>query len=325
MIKKVNVETIPIVRIKNDVEHIRINSNDVAGLKTTISDVGLLQPIVVRHDGKCYRVIDGHRRLHALMELKIKDLIIGKDVIVVENEKDSDNFFKQLIANIQREDLNDIELGRAFVLLKEKGKYQFNDIADIIQKTPHYVAAKVGLAKRLSPELQDLTMKDWETAKCICNTFTSQERKDPEADIEQPYSININVIEDVARLPVMLQMAVYQTIKEKEMENSEALSYIRQVKKGSETLVMADDVKSTLESYPGEDKKEKLPGKVIRGYVKKIGTNLDRLEISVMEMEVTERDKILPELESLMERLSQLYSDLKNKDQIEAEKSKSAA
>jgi ParB family chromosome partitioning protein len=48
----------------------------------------------------------------ALRELGVQELIIGRDIVIDIEETEADTRFKQIIANVQREDLNDIELGR---------------------------------------------------------------------------------------------------------------------------------------------------------------------------------------------------------------------
>lgn len=160
-------QTIPIISVYSDPSHIRKTCSDISPLKCTIADVGILQPIIVRKNGDSYTVIDGERRLCALRELGVSELIVGRDVVIDVDETEADARFKQVIANIQREDINDIELGHAFVCLKEQYGYQYNEIAEIIGKTPHYVTAKVGLAKRLTREVQDLFIHDLVTARYI--------------------------------------------------------------------------------------------------------------------------------------------------------------
>ncbi len=237
-------QIIHIKRIDIGPEHIRRNTNDIANLKDTIADAGLLQPILVRQTERGYTVIDGARRLQALKELEVPELIIGKDVIIDLNETDADFTFKQLIANVQREDINDIELGHAFVTLKEKYGYAYKDVAAIIGKTPHYVAAKVGLAKRLTSEVQELVISYWEAAKCSRNTL-----KCDSDDVLDPYMMNVNVIEDIARLPGELQKTAYQMIQAKEMDKKEALRYLKAIKQEAEILAMADDTKGSHGCY----------------------------------------------------------------------------
>ena len=79
------------------------------------------------------------------------------------------------------------------------------------------------MAKRLTPEVQETIVRDWEEIKCIRNTLL-------EENAPAPYEMNINIIEDIARLPQELQMDAYNTIKADEMDKKEALKYLQSLK-----------------------------------------------------------------------------------------------
>jgi ParB family chromosome partitioning protein len=307
-----NGSTIHIKRIEVDLEHIRRNTSDIKELKSTIADAGLLQPILVRQTERGYVVIDGARRLQALRELDVDELIIGRDVIVDVNETVADAKFKQLIANVQREDINDIELGHALVDLKEKYGYPYNEIAAIIGKTPHYVAAKVGLAKRLTPDVQAIVIKDWEAAQCSRNTLNG----DFDDAIQGPYVMNVNVIEDIARLPAELQQAAYETIKDKEMDKKEALRYLRGIKQDAEVMKIADDVKGLMQAC-AEDAEDK-PEKEVKKYLKKIDQDVEKLSVTIKAGNDIDRQNLVTALKVLIERLNLLYSEVNNEPENKA-------
>jgi ParB family chromosome partitioning protein len=296
--------TIHIDRIAVDSNHIRKNSSDISGLKSTISDVGLLQPILARQTDRGYAVIDGTRRLQALKELGVKELIIGRDIIVEASETEADEAFKELIANLQREDINDIELGHAFFTLKEKHGYQYNEISEIIGKTPHYVTAKVGLARRLTAEVQAIVISDWSSAKCCRTAFCDEDHT------ELPYSMNVNVIEDIARLPGELQKTAYETIKEKQMDKKEAMQYLRSIKKDLDVLQIADDAKGLMRAI-SEDGEGQLHHKMdVRKYIQKLDKDIEQLSETFKTGHV-DPEELMPGLESLIERLNMLYSKVK--------------
>jgi ParB family chromosome partitioning protein len=234
--------------------------------------------------------------------LDVDELIIGRDVIVDANETIADAKFKQLIANVQREDINDIELGHALVELKEKCGYAYKEIAEIIGKTPHYVAAKVGLAKRLTVEMQELVVRDWEAAKCTLNTCKGED------EVETLYVMNVNIIEDIARLPREMQKAAYEAVKDKEMDKKEALRYLKFVKQEAEILLIADDAKGLMQAYQEEDK----PGKELFKYIQKIGRDVDKLKVTIKAGSDIDRSEIANALEALIERLNVLYSEVKD-------------
>jgi ParB family transcriptional regulator, chromosome partitioning protein len=304
--------TIPINDVSVGKGYLRRARGDISGLKNTISDVGLLQPIIVRKSGTGYVLIDGSRRLQALKELNVGELIIGRDVIVDIDETDADAMFKQVIANIQREDINDIELGHAFIMLYAEYGYSYREIAEIICKTPHYVAAKVGMAKRLTLELQDLIVRDWEEIKCIRNTLSDE-------DSLAPYEMNVNLIEDIARLPQELQMDAYVTIKTDELEKKEALDYLRALKTNARAMKLSDDIGALASSCLDQSGEQAVSDKELRTCLKKIDRDLDRLVTSVKGSGYTDKDKVIPVLESLIEKLYSLCSEFKSGDSVPGE------
>jgi ParB family chromosome partitioning protein len=284
-------ECIPINAIKVDSSHIRKKPGKVDNLKCTVSDVGLLQPILVRRSGEHFVVIDGERRLRAMRELAIPELIVGREVVIDVDETDADARFKQVIANVQREDVDHFDLGHAFVMLKEKYGYQYREIAEIIGKTPHYVTTKVGLVKRLIPEVQEMAVSDWEASKCIMDTFS----EDEEPDI---YEMNIKIIEDIARLPSELQKMAYLSIKSKAMDINEALKFLRSMKKRH--------LKSDM---PGQE--APAPYLDLLKYLEKIDRDIDVLAGRLRMADQQNRQDLLNKLESSLEKLSLLYARLK--------------
>ncbi|MCM1567465.1 MAG: ParB/RepB/Spo0J family partition protein [Dehalobacter sp.] len=302
-IKATNIQNLPVDIIFEGSDNIRKSQTDVTSLKNTISDVGLLQPIIVRKSGEGYTIIDGARRFRALKELKVEELIIGREVIIDQDETEADATFKQIIANIQREDINVIELGHAFVKLKEKYGYNYNEIAEIICKTPHYVTAKVGLAKRLTPELQEMIISDWNQIKCIPNTF--------DEDLEKVYEPNVNVIEDIARLPAELQKTAYEFIKEYAMDKKEALKYLRSLKKQAEMLKVDDVVKNVADTNSAPSVSGPVDNNELQKYLKKMERDLEKLSARMKASEFMERNNVIPEIESLIEKLYALCSEFK--------------
>jgi ParB family chromosome partitioning protein len=284
--------------VRSDPGHIRKNPGDVSGLKYTISDVGLLQPIIVRRSGDFYTVIDGERRLRAMKELAVSELILGREVIIDVEETDADARFKQVIANIQREDIDPIDLGHAFVMLKEKYGYQYNEIAEIIGKTPHYVTSKVGLVKRLAPDVLEMVTWDIEASKYIPDISSNDEAEAPE--------VNLKIIEDIARLPEELQKNAYLTIRSKEMPTYEALKYLRSIKKG---FTGGPDKKGgPTRALSPEDK----PGDNLARYIEKLDRDVDELAGRIQTTVQLNRPEVIQKIEATLEKLSSLYVRLKN-------------
>ena len=79
-------------------------------LKQSIAEKGIIQPITVRNLESGYQLIAGERRLRAVTRLGLKFI----PAYVLEVATDEDMLELSLIENIQREDLNPIDIARGY-------------------------------------------------------------------------------------------------------------------------------------------------------------------------------------------------------------------
>lgn len=108
----------------------------MADLKQSIAEHGILEPPVVRRKGEFYELIAGERRYRAARELNFEFI----DVIVMDVDTDDKMLILSLIENIQRENLNAIEEGRAYVTLMEHMEITQDKLAGIVGKSRSAVA-----------------------------------------------------------------------------------------------------------------------------------------------------------------------------------------
>jgi len=103
-------------QLEADPDGVREEPGDVSGLAATIAERGLLQPLgVVAAGGDRYRVVYGGRRRAAAIQLGLERV-----PCIVLDADDPDLLLRQLIENVQREDLNDIEQARAYARLRAR-------------------------------------------------------------------------------------------------------------------------------------------------------------------------------------------------------------
>lgn len=103
-------------QLELDPQGIREDAGDIASLAETIREHGLLQPLgVVTLGHERYRVVYGGRRQRAAMQLGL-----GRVPCIVLDPNDSDLLVQQLIENVQRQDLNDLEKARSFKRLRDR-------------------------------------------------------------------------------------------------------------------------------------------------------------------------------------------------------------
>lgn len=104
------------------------NAEKITALAESVEEKGLIQPIIVKQDGKKYLIVAGHRRYRAFKQL-------GKTAIpcIVKTElmTDSDLTELALIENLQREDLNTLEIAESIYQLKQIRSIKQQEIATI--------------------------------------------------------------------------------------------------------------------------------------------------------------------------------------------------
>jgi ParB family chromosome partitioning protein len=143
---------IPVEAVAPNPRQPRTSFEDEAleALASSIQEVGVLQPIVVRKAGTGFELIAGERRLRAA---KLAGLATVPAVI--RESDDTESLREALIENIHREDLNPIELAEAFrELLDELGLRQ-ETLAERLGMSRSHIANTIRLLQ-LPPEVQQL-------------------------------------------------------------------------------------------------------------------------------------------------------------------------
>ncbi|GAB6074365.1 ParB/RepB/Spo0J family partition protein [Nautilia lithotrophica] len=130
------VEEIEVSKIKPNPYQPRREFNEEAinELANSIKKYGLLQPIVLIKNEDEYILVAGERRLRAT-KLLGEELI--KAIVVDYSKNDLREY--ALIENIQREDLNPIEVAYSLQSLIEEHGYTHEELANAISKSRSYV------------------------------------------------------------------------------------------------------------------------------------------------------------------------------------------
>ena len=119
-------------------------------LKNSIIENGVIQPVTVCRDGDGYQLISGERRLRAVLQAGFKYI----PAYVIEAHDDSSKLELALIENIQREDLNAIEVALALKSLTTKCSLTQDEIAQKVGKNRSTVSNFLRLLK-LPLQIQD--------------------------------------------------------------------------------------------------------------------------------------------------------------------------
>lgn len=147
-------------QIQPDPNAIRQEAGDIETLAASIEEQGLLQPIgVIYMWGTTYRVVFGHRRLAAARHLEWERI----PCLVLDTDPD-ELFVPQLVENLQRLDLNDLEKAEAMDRLRQRFEEQQPHLS--AGELDDRVGQAIGLSGRtvrrylalleLSPQIRDL-------------------------------------------------------------------------------------------------------------------------------------------------------------------------
>ncbi len=118
-------------------------------LAESIKKHGVIQPVLVRKDGKGFELVAGERRFRAAKMAKLK-----KIPVVVSNISDVQSLEIAILENIQREDLNPLEVAKGYQRLKDEFGYTQEAVAKSVGKPRSSVANSLRLLT-LSPKIQD--------------------------------------------------------------------------------------------------------------------------------------------------------------------------
>jgi ParB family chromosome partitioning protein len=125
-------------------------------LKKSILENGLIQPITVRRNGDgIYELISGERRLRACREVGFKDI----PAYIIKADTKEQMIALALIENIQRENLNAIEVAHAYKKLMEECALSQEEIAEKVGKDRSTITNSVRLLK-LPEDIQKSLIKN---------------------------------------------------------------------------------------------------------------------------------------------------------------------
>ncbi len=123
----------------------------IGELAASIKEQGLLQPLIVRPKGdERFEIVAGERRWRAAQQAGLEEV-----PCLVQELSDSDARSVALIENLHREDLNDLERGRALHGLKDVLLISWADVAKRVALSKRSVLRLAGLVD-LPEQIQDM-------------------------------------------------------------------------------------------------------------------------------------------------------------------------
>jgi len=131
-----------------------IDPESLKELAESIREIGIIQPLIVRHGHRTMEIICGERRYRAAVMAELKHI-----PCIVKVLTDSDAVDMMITENLQRKDVHPLEEAEAFKNLIKKKRYDITGLMARFGKSEFYIRTRLAL-NDLIPEFQELMRED---------------------------------------------------------------------------------------------------------------------------------------------------------------------
>jgi len=131
---------VPIELVDPNPDQPRQVMGDLSELIASVTEKGIIEPLVVRQRGTRYQIIAGERRYHAGVQAGLHEL-----PVVVRDVDDTEMLEIALVENLQRKDLTPFEEAEALHSLAQRCGYTHEDLAKRLGKSRTSVTESLAL------------------------------------------------------------------------------------------------------------------------------------------------------------------------------------
>lgn len=156
----------------------QFNDESLEELCQSIRTNGVITPITVRKNGKKYQLISGERRLRASKLAGLQEI-----PAYIRMANDNESLEMALIENIQREDLNAIDVALSYQALMDAYRYNQDELSKRVGKGRSTVANFLRLLK-LPADIQ-LYLKDNKISMGHARCLAGVEREEKQLELAQ--------------------------------------------------------------------------------------------------------------------------------------------
>lgn len=139
---------VPIDLVDPNPDQPRQAMGDLSELIASVSEKGIIEPLVVRQRGPRYQIIAGERRYHAAGQAGLHEV-----PVVVRDVDDTEMLELALVENLQRKDLTAFEEAEALQGLAQRCGYTHEDLAKRLGKSRTSITESLGLTV-MPPEVR---------------------------------------------------------------------------------------------------------------------------------------------------------------------------
>ncbi len=131
---------VPIEQLDPNPNQPRQAMGDLSELIASVTEKGIIEPLVVRQQGNRYQIVAGERRYHAAVQAGLREL-----PVVIRDLDDAEVLEIALIENLQRKDLTAFEEAEALQSLAQQCGYTHEDLARKLGKSRTSVTESLSL------------------------------------------------------------------------------------------------------------------------------------------------------------------------------------
>lgn len=139
---------VPIDRVDPNPDQPRQAMGDLSDLVASVTEKGIIEPLIVRQRGDRYQIIAGERRYQAAVRAGVVEL-----PVVVRDVDDTEMLELALVENIQRKDLTAFEEAEALQSLCARCGYTHEDLAKRLGKSRTSITESLSLTS-IPPEVR---------------------------------------------------------------------------------------------------------------------------------------------------------------------------
>jgi len=133
---------VDVIDVSGEVDRMEVDPEKIGELASSIGEVGLLQPIIVRRVGERYEIVAGRRRW-----LAVKSLDLETIDVIVRKMSDQEAAIVRATENLSRENLTPLEEAAIFSNLMNKYLMEYEQIGEKFGYKPGTVRRRMDLLK----------------------------------------------------------------------------------------------------------------------------------------------------------------------------------
>ncbi len=150
---------VPIEHVDPNPDQPRQVMGDLSELMASISEKGIIEPLIVRQRGGRFQIIAGERRYQAAVQVGLPEI-----PVVIRDADDDEVLELALVENLQRKDLSPFEEAEALHALVTRAQYTHEQLARKLGKSRTAITETLSLAQmpdevRNLCRLADITSK----------------------------------------------------------------------------------------------------------------------------------------------------------------------